>query len=322
MKSFDREALSKCNGKDGNPIHIAHKGNVYDVSQSKLWKGGSHMRRHEAGTDLTADIAAAPHGPEVLERYPQVGVLEEAAPAGKGEQQELNSEALSRCNGEGGRPAYIAHQGKVYDVSDSKLWKGGSHMRRHAAGSDLTTDIQAAPHGPEVLERYPQVGVLKTEAGVAIDIPPALDWLLKRVPFLRRHPHPMTVHFPIVCMMFAPVFSVLYLLTGVASFETTAFHCLGAGILFACVAISTGWYTWWLNYMAHPVLSVKIKKPLSLAMLALAVLLFLWRLAVPDILTDFTAVSRVYLMLELFLIPMIGVIGWFGAILTFPLERE
>jgi uncharacterized membrane protein len=132
----------------------------------------------------------------------------------------------------------------------------------------------------------------------------------------------MTVHFPIVFMLFAPVFSVLYLLTGVGSFETTAFHCLGAGILFAALAISTGWYTWWLNYMAQPVRSVRIKKPLSLTMLATAAVLFVWRLAVPDILTDFTAISRVYLVFELALIPMIGVIGWFGAILTFPVEKE
>ena len=322
MKQIYTETLSKFNGKDGNPIYIAHEGKVYDVTESKLWKGGSHMRRHEAGADLTADILAAPHGPEVLERYPQVGVLEGKALPDEGKPQELDAEALSRCNGEDGRPVYIAHRGKVYDVSESKLWKGGSHMRRHQAGSDLTTDIQAAPHGPEVLERYPQAGVLKTETAVTTDIPPALEWLLARVPFLRRHPHPMTVHFPIVFMLFAPIFSVLYLLTGEASFETTAFHCLGAGILFACVAISTGWYTWWLNYMAQPVRSIRIKKPLSLAMLATAALLFIWRLAVPDILTDFSAISRVYLMLDLLLIPMIGTIGWFGAILTFPVEKE
>jgi predicted heme/steroid binding protein/uncharacterized membrane protein len=236
--------------------------------------------------------------------------------------QTIDRETLARCNGKDGNPVYIAHQGKVYDVSGSKLWKTGSHMRRHPSGSDLTTDIQAAPHGPEVLERFPQIGVLKSETVPAADIPPALAWILKRVPFLRRHPHPMTVHFPIVFMLFAPIFSLLYLLTGVGSFETTAFHCLGAGVLFAAVAISTGWYTWWLNYMAQPVRSVRVKKPLSLIMLATAALLFLWRLAVPDILTDFTAVSRIYLVFELTLIPMIGIIGWFGAILTFPVEKE
>jgi predicted heme/steroid binding protein/uncharacterized membrane protein len=322
MKRFDNDTLSECNGKDGNPIHIAHEGKVYDVSASKLWKGGSHMRRHPAGTDLTADIKAAPHGPEVLERYPQVGVLEEPVAPATASGQEFTPEALSKCNGENGGPIHIAHGGKVYDVSASKLWKGGRHMRRHQSGADLTTDIKGAPHGPEVLERYPQVGVLKKHEVPAENIPPALAWVLARVPFLRRHPHPMTVHFPIAFLLFAPVFSILYILTGVASFDTTAFHCLGAGIVFAVVAISTGWYTWWLNYLAQPVRSVRIKKPLSLTMLATAAVLFLWRLTVPDILTDFSAVSGVYLLLELALIPMIGVIGWFGAALTFPVEKE
>jgi uncharacterized membrane protein len=166
------------------------------------------------------------------------------------------------------------------------------------------------------------VGTLEKSEVRGVDIPPALEWLLARVPFLRRHPHPMTVHFPIAFMLFAPLFTILYLATGVSSFETTAFHCLGVGILFSVVAISTGWYTWWLNYLARPVRSVKIKKPLSLVMLATAFLLFLWRLAVPDILVDFGPMSRLYVILEMALIPMIVVIGWFGAILTFPVEHE
>lgn len=57
-------------------------------------------------------------------------------------------------------------------------------------------------------------------------------------------------------------------------------------------------------------------------MLATALVLLLWRLAVSDILLDFTAVSRVYAMFELALIPMIVVMGWFGAILTFSVEKE
>ncbi|NIV98944.1 cytochrome b5, partial [Candidatus Saccharibacteria bacterium] len=64
----------------------------------------------------------------------------------------------------------------------------------------MTADIQGAPHEPDVLERYPQVGTLKKEkAEVAeLEIPRPLAWLLEKVPMLRRHPHPMTVHFPIV----------------------------------------------------------------------------------------------------------------------------
>ena len=75
--------------------------------------------------------------------------------------KEIDLKDLGQFNGENGRPVYIVYQDRVFDVSGSKLWKNGLHMRRHHAGADLTTDIQAAPHGLEVLERYPQVAVLK-----------------------------------------------------------------------------------------------------------------------------------------------------------------
>src|SRR5512139_1827784 len=106
--------------------------------------------------------------------------------------REFNLEELAQYNGENGRPVYVAHAGKVYDVSGSKMWKTGTHMKRHRSGQDLTTDIQAAPHPPDVLDRFAQIGALKME-GEAADqrIPPVLAALLKTFPFLRRHPHPM-----------------------------------------------------------------------------------------------------------------------------------
>ena len=142
--------------------------------------------------------------------------------------KEIDSRELSEGNGQDGKPVYIAHQGKVFDVSGSKLWKGGLHMKRHHAGKDLTTDIQGAPHGTEVLERYPQVAVLKKGEGAEREIPESLSRLLSRFPMLRRHPHPMTIHFPIVFMFSTTLFNLLYLLTGVRSFELDRFKLPGS----------------------------------------------------------------------------------------------
>lgn len=75
--------------------------------------------------------------------------------------QEFDRQTLAGFDGTNGKPAYIAHEGKVYDVSRSRLWAGGIHMKRHGAGEDMTEDIQDAPHETEVLKRFPQVGVLK-----------------------------------------------------------------------------------------------------------------------------------------------------------------
>jgi predicted heme/steroid binding protein/uncharacterized membrane protein len=236
--------------------------------------------------------------------------------------KEIDAEELEQSDGKDGRPVYVAYQGKVYDVSGSKLWKSGRHMNRHPAGRDLTTDIQAAPHTPDVLERYPQVGVLRTRETADGRIPAPLAILLKRVPMLKRHPHPMTIHFPIVFTFAALVFNILYLATGLRSFETTALHCLGAAILFTPVAMLTGFYTWWLNYQARFIRPVVIKQVLSLVLLPAEVAAFVWRLFVPGILDRLDLGGTLYFLLLVAIFGMVTVIGWFGAHLTFPVERE
>lgn len=236
--------------------------------------------------------------------------------------KKFDSKELSDFNGKEERPAYVAHKGRVIDVSQSKLWKDGLHMTRHHAGNDLTTAIRAAPHTPEVLDRYPQVGVLQEEEIPKRPIPKALARLLARFPFLRRHPHPMMVHFPIAFMVSTTLFNLLYLITGVKAFEITALHCLGGGILFTPVAVLTGWYTWWLNYLAKPLRPVTIKVRFSLILMVVQVVLFVWRISVPWILSPFNGASAVYLLLVLSLIPLVTIIGWFGAQMTFPIEEE
>ncbi len=68
---------------------------------------------------------------------------------------------LALYNGENGKPAYVAYQGKVYDVSGSSLWKDGEHQVLHKAGADLTAALEQAPHGAAFLKRFPVVGVLR-----------------------------------------------------------------------------------------------------------------------------------------------------------------
>jgi predicted heme/steroid binding protein/uncharacterized membrane protein len=235
--------------------------------------------------------------------------------------QEFDANELQKYDGKEGKPIYVAYKGKVYNVSGSKLWRDGLHMKRHHAGQDLTADIQGAPHEPDVLDRYPKIGTLKKEVEEKA-LPPLLSRLLERVPMLRRHPHPMTVHFPIVFAFSATIFNILYLVSGIKSMETTALHCLAAGILFTAVAIATGLYTWWLNYLAQPLRAVKVKIPLSLILLVTQIIAFIWRLSVPEVMDSIRGVNIIYLLLVLSLFPVVVVIGWFGAFLTFPVEKD
>jgi hypothetical protein len=93
-------------------------------------------------------------------------------------------------------------------------------------------------------------------------------------------------------------------------------------VLFNVVGISTGFYTWWLNYLAKPLKPVKIKIPLTLAMLLTSVVLFVWRLSTPDILDSLSGAGLLYILLVLSLSAMVTVIGWNGASMTFPVEKD
>ncbi len=75
MKEFTDEELAKYNGKNGKPAYVAYKGKVYDVSASFLWKDGNHQVLHRAGMNLTDALEQAPHGGDVLEKFPVVGIL-------------------------------------------------------------------------------------------------------------------------------------------------------------------------------------------------------------------------------------------------------
>lgn len=58
---------------------------------------------------------------------------------------------------------YVAFEGKVYDVSSSFLWRQGRHQVFHEAGKDLTEALKGAPHGAELLQKFPVVGELVNE---------------------------------------------------------------------------------------------------------------------------------------------------------------
>ena len=235
------------------------------------------------------------------------------------ELKEFSREELATFNGENGQPVYIAHDDKVYDVSESKLWKTGNHMRRHQAGTDLTEEIGGAPHGIEVFEKFPQVGILKPEKDPMDEhIPDLLLAVFRKIPMLRRHPHPMTVHFPIAFMMLFPVLNILYLVTGNESFEISSFHVLVAGLVFTPVALITGPYNWWINYAGKWSKIIAVKMFGSLILITLILVIFMWKILVPDIMLQPSGARIIYIILSLTLVPIVSILGWFGAKMTFP----
>lgn len=73
---FAPEALAAFDGKDGRPAFVAYRGKVFDASNRLHWKDGAHFK-HQAGMDLTAALAKAPHGAEKLDGLPLMGSYDE-----------------------------------------------------------------------------------------------------------------------------------------------------------------------------------------------------------------------------------------------------
>lgn len=68
-------------------------------------------------------------------------------------------EELRKYDGSNGI-AYVACNGKVYDVSNSYHWRSGIHHVGHRAGCDLTDALKQAPHSISLLEKFPVIGKL------------------------------------------------------------------------------------------------------------------------------------------------------------------
>ncbi|WP_020677682.1 CopD family protein [Geopsychrobacter electrodiphilus] len=84
---------------------------------------------------------------------------------------DMTSEQLVLCDGQEGRPACFAFKGKIYDASQSPMWKKGQHMQRHSAGTDLTVALGQAPHGEDRVMRLPEVGSLLASGATSGDRP-------------------------------------------------------------------------------------------------------------------------------------------------------
>jgi uncharacterized membrane protein len=153
-------------------------------------------------------------------------------------------------------------------------------------------------------------------------VPPALERLLERFPELRRRPHPAISHFPIVFMLSASFFSFLYVVTGHKSFDDTAFYLLGAGLVTMVPAVVTGLFTHWLNFPGGLHRTVHIEIGLSFAVLTIGAVTFFWHWANPEILENLGGVGVIYFILVLSLAPLVTANGYFGGMVTFPLEEE
>jgi len=72
----------------------------------------------------------------------------------------ITKQQLSLRNGQDKPEIWVAYNGVVYDVSQSRLWRKGMHYE-HWAGQDLTEELADAPHNENVFDKFTAVGLLK-----------------------------------------------------------------------------------------------------------------------------------------------------------------
>jgi predicted heme/steroid binding protein len=66
---------------------------------------------------------------------------------------------LALRNGQDKPQIWVALNGIIYDVTESRLWRNGKHYE-HWAGQDLTDELADAPHTETVFEKFVAIGRL------------------------------------------------------------------------------------------------------------------------------------------------------------------
>ncbi|MFP4399883.1 MAG: DUF2231 domain-containing protein [Desulfonatronovibrio sp.] len=233
--------------------------------------------------------------------------------------RQFTLEEVARGDGRDGRPVYVVFENTVYDLTDSPLWKKGSHMNMHLSGVDLTDQLAGAPHFAEVFtsERVKEAGVLKPEQR-SKDLPGPMKLLFRLFPILRRHPHPISVHFPTAYLTGAFLFLLIHQVFGSSSnlnFELFAFVMLILGVVSALPTIGTGFLTLWVNYRFKKTWLVRWKIRLALILLAAGFLAIILRASGA---VEMAFFQWVYFILLLVLALLVMGLGYLGGQMVFP----
>jgi predicted heme/steroid binding protein/uncharacterized membrane protein len=229
-------------------------------------------------------------------------------------EKQISVEELQKHDGKDGRAAFVAYRGKIYDVSQSKLWPEGMHQNLHQAGRNLTNDFANALHDESVLKRVPEVGKLLHSE------PEAKNRLLNL--YFDLHPHPIAVHFPIALTLVSAGFLILYFITGIEGLVDSAFYTLLTGTVMSPIAIMTGASSWWYEYQRKLTWIFKGKAALSIFLFCLElVAVILWAMN-REAVINHEPIGWLYLALLMVMVILVLSLGKLGGELVFPSRKK
>lgn len=224
----------------------------------------------------------------------------------------MKKDDISSKDGKNGNSSHVIYDGKIYDVTDSKLWKNGSHLNRHQAGEDLTKFMSMAPHGTEVFEKFECIGEIE-EAPETI----SKKDIYRRL-YSKYHPHPIFLHYPMGLIGFSAFMLVLFLITSNDSFETAAFYSLLCGAITIIPTIISGIISWWINYEMALTSIFRYKLFASGILLILCTIAVILRLIYPNIATQEGLLTYIYYLSVFISVPTMSVAAYNGGKITWP----
>lgn len=220
-----------------------------------------------------------------------------------GKAKRFTKSELKKFDGTQGRPVYVVFKGKVFDVSNSRLWIDGRHMGRHSAGDDLTESILNAPHGEEVFMKFSLVGELIEEGNARHRLTQMIE---------RLNLHPIIVHFSIAYPIVVSLLSLLYLFTGWACLEVASYYLLVLGFLAGPFCGISGVFSWKVKYEGSMTRTFVRKMIFTVVLIVVMTICITWRTLQPDVLVLKNDLSYVYFALVVSLVLISTVLGYYG----------
>lgn len=227
--------------------------------------------------------------------------------------KKFTKDELGKYNGEQGEKSYLAYKDNIYDVSGSRKWKDGNHMKTHHAGMDLTEAVENAPHGAEVLADFPIVGKIVSTKQSSPHLKSYLSFLSD------LHVHSVFSHFTVSSFFFSPAFLLIYLFfPDLRLFESLSFYMLVIGIVTLPFSVLTGLLDWWIKYSLDMTKLFKEKLIFSLLLVPSAIFCLIWRLSEARLILNKQPYYPLYIGINLSLLFYAIILGWIGGRLVFP----
>ena len=113
------------------------------------------------------------------------------------------------------------------------------------------------------------------------------------------------------------MFSILYLLTGETSFELASYYILTLGLLASPFCGLSGVFSWKVNYRGVRNNAFSRKIWLTVALMGVTIVCFIWRFLDPTVLVAKTNVSYVYLVMQISMALIAAILGHTGGKIVF-----